>query len=81
MVMGWDRVRNGPQRIGRLPGEPIHGTIEQADRQHDRARRRVDRRHGGARRASWPVSRPSSVHIQMMQQILWKLIGFLWEEP
>ncbi|KAF3607101.1 hypothetical protein DY000_02048220 [Brassica cretica] len=60
MVMGWDRVRNGPQRIGRLPGEPIHGTIEQADRQHDRARRRVDRRPGGARRASWPVSRPSS---------------------
>ncbi|KAH0879398.1 hypothetical protein HID58_066792 [Brassica napus] len=33
----------------RSPGEPIHGTIEQADRQH-----------GPARQASWPVSRPSS---------------------
>ncbi|KAH0858869.1 hypothetical protein HID58_087130 [Brassica napus] len=87
MVMGWDRVRNGPQRIGRARwacrsaarsskprmllkmhgygmgrgsewstenwsrslGEPISSTIEQADRQH-----------GRARRASWPVSRPSS---------------------
>ncbi|KAH0867708.1 hypothetical protein HID58_074730, partial [Brassica napus] len=33
----------------RSPGEPIRGTIEQANRQH-----------GRARRASWPVSRPSS---------------------
>ncbi|KAH0859551.1 hypothetical protein HID58_087812 [Brassica napus] len=33
----------------RSPGEPIRGTIERADRQH-----------GRARRASWPVSRPSS---------------------
>ncbi|KAH0857721.1 hypothetical protein HID58_085982 [Brassica napus] len=33
----------------RSPGEPIRGTIERADRQH-----------GRARRASCPVSRPSS---------------------
>ncbi|KAH0898089.1 hypothetical protein HID58_047657 [Brassica napus] len=33
----------------RSPGEPIRGTIEQADRQH-----------GRARQARWPVSRPSS---------------------
>ncbi|KAH0879420.1 hypothetical protein HID58_066814, partial [Brassica napus] len=33
----------------RSPGEPIRGTIGQADRQH-----------GRARRVSWPVSRPSS---------------------
>ncbi|KAH0859138.1 hypothetical protein HID58_087399, partial [Brassica napus] len=33
----------------RSPGEPISGTIDRADRQH-----------GRARRASWPVSRPSS---------------------
>ncbi|KAH0858261.1 hypothetical protein HID58_086522 [Brassica napus] len=37
----------------RSPGEPIRGTIERADRQH-----------GLARRASWPVSRPSSAASQ-----------------
>ncbi|KAF3500356.1 hypothetical protein F2Q69_00042322 [Brassica cretica] len=57
MVMGWDRVRNGPRRIGRArqvsrsvarSSEPIRGTIERADRQH-----------GRACRVSWLVSRPS----------------------
>ncbi|KAF3504016.1 hypothetical protein F2Q69_00042242 [Brassica cretica] len=58
MVMVWDRVRNGPQRIGRArwasrsaarSSKLISSMIEQADRQH-----------GRARRASWLVSWPSS---------------------
>ncbi|KAH0898010.1 hypothetical protein HID58_047578, partial [Brassica napus] len=57
----------------RSPGEPIRGTIELAGEPtgntvvlagraglcHGRARRRVDRQHGRARRASWLVSWPS----------------------
>ncbi|KAH0858151.1 hypothetical protein HID58_086412 [Brassica napus] len=56
------------------PGEPIRGTIElsgeptgdtvvlagRAGPCHGQARRRVNRQHGRARRASWLVSRPSS---------------------
>ncbi|KAH0904059.1 hypothetical protein HID58_043562, partial [Brassica napus] len=45
------------------PGELIHGAIELAGRAgpcHGRARRRLDRKHGRARRASWLVSRPCS---------------------
>ncbi|KAH0862101.1 hypothetical protein HID58_079312 [Brassica napus] len=59
----------------RSPGEPIRGTIELAGKPtgntvmlagraglcHSRARRRVDQKHGRARRASWLVSRPSSL--------------------
>ncbi|KAH0858240.1 hypothetical protein HID58_086501 [Brassica napus] len=72
MVMGWDRVRNGPRRIGRgrrasrsaaRSSEPTGNTAVFAGRAgpcHGRARRRVDRQCGRARRASWPVSRPSS---------------------
>ncbi|KAH0880079.1 hypothetical protein HID58_067473 [Brassica napus] len=72
MVMGWDRVRNGPRRIGRArqtsrsvarSSEPTGNTAVLAGRAgpcHGRARRRVDRRHGRARRASWPVLPPSS---------------------
>ncbi|KAH0899379.1 hypothetical protein HID58_048947 [Brassica napus] len=58
----------------RSPGELIHATVELAGEPtgntvvlagracscHGRARRRVDRQHGRARRASWLVSRPSS---------------------
>ncbi|KAH0898756.1 hypothetical protein HID58_048324 [Brassica napus] len=58
----------------RSPGELIHATIElsgdptgntvvlagRAGPCHGRTRRRVDRQHGRARRASWLVSRPSS---------------------
>ncbi|KAH0868110.1 hypothetical protein HID58_075132 [Brassica napus] len=72
MVMGWDRVRNGPRRIDRArrasrsvarSSEPTGNTAVLAGRAgscHGRARRRVDRQHGRACRASWPVSRPSS---------------------
>ncbi|KAH0879217.1 hypothetical protein HID58_066611, partial [Brassica napus] len=72
MVMGWDRVRNGPRRIGRgrrasrsaaRSSEPTGNTAVLAGRAgpcHGRARRRVDRQRGRARQASWPVSRPSS---------------------
>ncbi|KAH0893239.1 hypothetical protein HID58_055668 [Brassica napus] len=72
MVMGWDRVRNGPQRIGRgrwasrsaaRSSEPTGNTAMLAGRAgpcHGQARRRVDRQRGRARRASWPVSRLNS---------------------
>ncbi|KAH0883950.1 hypothetical protein HID58_060046 [Brassica napus] len=46
-----------------LAGESTGDTVVlagQAGSCHGRARRRVDRRHGRARRASWLVSRPSS---------------------
>ncbi|KAH0898049.1 hypothetical protein HID58_047617 [Brassica napus] len=46
-----------------LPGELACVTAELAGRAglcHGRAHRRVDQEHGRARRASWPVSRPSS---------------------
>ncbi|KAH0901531.1 hypothetical protein HID58_041034 [Brassica napus] len=57
-----------------LPGELIRGTIELAGEPtgntvvlagragpcHGLARRRLDRQHGRARRASWPVSQPRS---------------------
>ncbi|KAF3545786.1 hypothetical protein DY000_02008050 [Brassica cretica] len=46
-----------------LAGEPIGNTVVLTGRAgscHGRARRRVDRQHGHARRASWFVSRPSS---------------------
>ncbi|KAH0899296.1 hypothetical protein HID58_048864 [Brassica napus] len=46
-----------------LAGEPTGNTVVLAERAgscHGRARRRVDRQHGRARRASWLVSRPSS---------------------
>ncbi|KAH0903393.1 hypothetical protein HID58_042896 [Brassica napus] len=46
-----------------LTGEPTGNTVVLAGRAgpcHGRARRRLDRQHGRARRASWPVSRPSS---------------------
>ncbi|KAH0867557.1 hypothetical protein HID58_074579 [Brassica napus] len=46
-----------------LAGEPTGNTVVLAGRAgpcHGRARRRVDRQHGRARRASWLVSRPSS---------------------
>ncbi|KAH0883911.1 LOW QUALITY PROTEIN: hypothetical protein HID58_060007, partial [Brassica napus] len=46
-----------------LAGEPIGNTVVLAGRAgsgHGRARRRVVRRHGRARRVSWLVSRPSS---------------------
>ncbi|KAH0879617.1 LOW QUALITY PROTEIN: hypothetical protein HID58_067011 [Brassica napus] len=45
-----------------LAGEPTGNTVVLAGRAgpcHGRARRRVDRQHGRARRVSWPVSRPS----------------------
>ncbi|KAH0898712.1 hypothetical protein HID58_048280 [Brassica napus] len=42
----------------------VHGELAAlvggADPWHDRARRRANWQHGHARRASWPVSRPSS---------------------
>ena len=72
MVMGWDRVRTGPRRIDRArrasrsvarSSELTGNTAVLAGRAglcHGRARRRVHRQHGRARRASWPVSRPSS---------------------
>ncbi|KAH0866763.1 hypothetical protein HID58_073785 [Brassica napus] len=46
-----------------LAGEPTGNTVVLAERAgpcHGRARRRVDRQHGCARQASWPVSQPSS---------------------
>ncbi|KAF3593504.1 hypothetical protein DY000_02021804 [Brassica cretica] len=46
-----------------LAGEPTGNTVVLAGRPslcHSRPRRRVDRQHGRARRASWLVSRPSS---------------------
>ena len=46
-----------------LAGEPTSNTVMlagQAGSCRGRARRRVDRQHGRARRASWLVSRPSS---------------------
>ncbi|KAH0880091.1 hypothetical protein HID58_067485 [Brassica napus] len=72
MVMGCDRVRNGPRRIGHgvrasrsaaRSSELTSNTAVLAGRAgpfHGRARRRVDRQRGRARRVSWPVSRPSS---------------------
>ncbi|KAH0884935.1 hypothetical protein HID58_061031 [Brassica napus] len=66
-----DRVRTGPRRIDRAhrasrsvarSSEPTGNTTVLAGRAgscHGRARRRVDRQHGRARRASWPVSWPS----------------------
>ncbi|KAH0903477.1 hypothetical protein HID58_042980 [Brassica napus] len=75
MVIGWDRVRNGPRRIGRArraswlvsrPSSPASRpetrpcSLGELARAAGRARRRVDRQHGRARRASWLVSRPSS---------------------
>ncbi|KAH0898499.1 hypothetical protein HID58_048067 [Brassica napus] len=47
----------------RSPGEPIRGTIELAGEPTGNTvvlAGRADRQHGRARRASWPVSRPSS---------------------
>ncbi|KAH0859012.1 LOW QUALITY PROTEIN: hypothetical protein HID58_087273 [Brassica napus] len=53
MVMGWNRVRNGPRRIGTGFGM-VHGELatlaELADPCHGRACRRADRQHGRARR-------------------------------
>ncbi|KAH0893175.1 hypothetical protein HID58_055604 [Brassica napus] len=46
-----------------ITGEPTGNTVVLAGRAgscHGRARQRVDRQHGRARRASWLVSRPSS---------------------
>nr|VDD54061.1 unnamed protein product [Brassica oleracea] len=46
-----------------LAGESTGNTAVLAGRAgpcHGRSRRRLDRQHGRARRASWPVSRPSS---------------------
>ncbi|KAH0885364.1 hypothetical protein HID58_061460 [Brassica napus] len=46
-----------------LAGEPTDNTVVLAGRTgscHGRARRRVDRQHGRAHRASWLVSQPSS---------------------
>ncbi|KAH0903670.1 hypothetical protein HID58_043173 [Brassica napus] len=46
-----------------LAGEPTGNTVVLAGRAgscRGRARRRVDRQHGRARRASWLLSRPSS---------------------
>ncbi|KAH0898009.1 hypothetical protein HID58_047577 [Brassica napus] len=72
MVMEWDRVRNGPRRIGRgrrasrseaRSSEPTGNMAVLAGRAgpcHGRARRRLDRQRRRARQASWPVSRPSS---------------------
>ncbi|KAF3505232.1 hypothetical protein F2Q69_00042303 [Brassica cretica] len=97
MVMGWDRVWNGPRRIGHarraswlvsrpsltasqpatrscspgelarvageLAGESTGNRVVLAGRAGScpgRARRRVDRQHGRARRASWLVSWSSS---------------------
>ncbi|KAH0858948.1 hypothetical protein HID58_087209 [Brassica napus] len=47
-----------------LAGEPTDNTVVLAGRAglcHGRARQRVDRQHGRAHRASWLVSRPSSL--------------------
>ncbi|KAH0858728.1 hypothetical protein HID58_086989 [Brassica napus] len=71
MVMGWDRVRNGPRRIDRghrasrsaaRLSEPTGNTAVLAGRAgacHGRAHRRLDWQGGRARRESRPVSRPS----------------------
>ncbi|KAH0862876.1 hypothetical protein HID58_080087, partial [Brassica napus] len=64
---------SSPENWLRSPGELIRATVEitgeptgntvvlarRAGSCHGRARRRADRRHGLARRASWLVSRPS----------------------
>ncbi|KAH0880034.1 hypothetical protein HID58_067428 [Brassica napus] len=55
--MAWDRGTI------ELAGEPTGNTVVLAGRAgpcHGRARRRVDRQHGRARRVSWLLSQPSS---------------------
>ncbi|KAH0858382.1 hypothetical protein HID58_086643, partial [Brassica napus] len=59
MVMGWDQLICATVE---LAGEQTGNTVVLAGRAgscHGRARRRVDRQHGRARRATWLVSRPS----------------------
>ncbi|WZZ34434.1 hypothetical protein YC2023_017835 [Brassica napus] len=77
---GWDRIQNGPQRIGRgrrasrstaRSSEPTGNTAVLAGRAglcHSRARRRVDRQRGRARRRlDWQRGRACRVSLPVSQ--------------